>query len=69
MAHCRAGYRELLDELAQLPGGFERSALVLLAVNGLLFGELLRLSPYTSEERSRLVKALVKAVDQCGRMQ
>jgi AcrR family transcriptional regulator len=69
MAHCRTGYRELLDELAQLPGGFERSALVLLAVNGLLFGELLRLSPYTPEERSRLVKALLKAVDQCGRLQ
>jgi AcrR family transcriptional regulator len=69
MAHCRADYREVLDELAQLPGGFERSALVLLAVDGLLLGELLRLSPYTSEERARLVKALLKAVDQCGRMQ
>jgi AcrR family transcriptional regulator len=69
MAHCRAGYRELIDELAELPGGFERSALVLLAVDGLLLGELLRLSPYTPEERSRLVKALLKAVDQCGRLQ
>ncbi|MFI4880731.1 MAG: TetR/AcrR family transcriptional regulator [Steroidobacterales bacterium] len=69
MAHCRAEYREVLDELAALPGGFERSALVLLAVDGLLLGELLRLSPYTPEERSRLVKALLKAVDQCGRIQ
>jgi AcrR family transcriptional regulator len=69
MAHCRAEYRQVLDELATLPGGFERSALVLLAVDGLLLGELLRLSPYTPEERVRLVKALVKAVDQCGRMQ
>ena len=69
MAHCRADYREVLDELAQLPGGFERSALVLLAVDGLLLGELLRLSPYTHEERARLVKALLKAVDQCGRIQ
>ena len=69
MARCRAGYRELVEELGKLPGGFERSALVLLAVDGLLLGELLRLSPYTPEERVRLVKALVKAVDQCGRMQ
>lgn len=69
MAQCRADYRHLLDELTELPGGFERSALVLLAVDGLLLGELLRLSPYTPEERARLVKALLKAVDQCGRMQ
>ncbi|GAC1453198.1 MAG: hypothetical protein PVS2B3_04210 [Steroidobacteraceae bacterium] len=69
MAHCRTVYRELLDELDDLPGGFERAALVLLAVDGLLLGELLQLSPYTSGERSRLVKALLKAVDQCGSMQ
>lgn len=69
MAHCRSVYRELLDELDDLPGGFERAALVLLAVDGLLLGELLQLSPYTSGERSRLVKGLLKAVDQCGRMQ
>jgi AcrR family transcriptional regulator len=69
MAHCRTVYRELLDELDELPGGFERAALVQLAVDGLMLGELLQLSPYTSEERSRLVKALIKAADQCGRMQ
>jgi AcrR family transcriptional regulator len=66
MAMCRAQYRALLDEFAKLPGGFERAAMVLLAVQGLLLGELLHLSPYTPEERSRLVKALLKAADQCG---
>lgn len=65
MAVCRAQYRTLLDEFAKLPGGFERTALVLLAVQGLLLAELLHLSPYTAEERSRLVKALQRAADQC----
>ena len=65
MAVCRAEYRKLLDEFARLPGGFERTALVLLAVQGLLLAELLHLSPYTAEERSRLVKALQRAADQC----
>ncbi len=65
MAACRKEYRKLLDEFAKLPGGFERTALVLLAVQGLLLAELLHLSPYTAEERSRLVKALQRAADQC----
>jgi AcrR family transcriptional regulator len=69
MAVCRAQYRKLLDEFAKLPGGFERTAVVLLAVQGLLLAELLHLSPYTSKERSRLVKALVRAADQCGSTQ
>ncbi|HYL03040.1 MAG TPA: TetR/AcrR family transcriptional regulator [Steroidobacteraceae bacterium] len=66
MAVARQQYRKLLDEFGKLPGGFERTALVLLAVQGLLLGELLQLSPYTPAERSRLVKAVLRAVDQCG---
>jgi len=69
MAGCRAEYRKLLDEFARLPGGFERAALVLLAVQGLLLAELLHLSPYTPKERSRLAKALLRAADQCGSTQ
>jgi AcrR family transcriptional regulator len=69
MAVCRVQYRELLDEFAKLPGGFERTALVLLAVQGLLLGELLHLSPYTPQERSRLAKTLLRAADQCGSTQ
>jgi hypothetical protein len=69
MSVCRAQYRKLLDQFTRLPGGFERCALVLLAVQGLLFAELLHLSPYTSEERSRLVKAMLRAADQCGSTQ
>jgi AcrR family transcriptional regulator len=69
MSVCRAEYRKLLNEFAKLPGGFERAALVLLAVQGLLLAELLHLSPYTPEERSRLVKAIQRAADQCGSTQ
>jgi AcrR family transcriptional regulator len=69
MAVFRAEYRKLLDEFARLPGGFERTALVLLAAHGLLLAELLHLSPYTPEERSRLVKALLRAAGQCGSTQ
>lgn len=69
MAGCRAQYRKLLDDFAKLPGGFERTALVLLAVQGLLLAELLHLSPYTPQERSRLAKALLRAADQCGSTQ
>ena len=63
MASCRACYRELVDELAQLPGGLEPAALIFLAVDGLLFGELLHVSPYTAEERVRLVAALRAAAE------
>jgi len=69
MAVCRAEYRKLLDEFARLPGGFEGSAMVMLGVQGLLLAELLQLSPYTPQERSRLVKALLRAADQCGSTQ
>jgi AcrR family transcriptional regulator len=69
MSMCRAEYRKLLDEFAKLPGGFERAALVLLGVQGLLLAELLHLSPYTPEERARLVRALQRAADQCGSTQ
>ena len=65
-AVCRTQYRKLLDDFARLPGGFERVALVMLATQGLLLAELLHLAPYTPEERSRLVKALLRAADQCG---
>jgi AcrR family transcriptional regulator len=63
MRGCRARYRELADELLKLDGGFERAALVLLAVDGLMFGELLHVSPYTATERARLVEALQAAAD------
>jgi AcrR family transcriptional regulator len=66
MSVCRAEYRKLLDEFSRLPGGFERAALVMLAVQGLLLAELLHLSPYTPAERSQLVRALQRAAEQCG---
>jgi hypothetical protein len=69
MAACRTEYRKLLDEFAKLPGGFAGTALVLLAVQGLLLAELLHLSPYTPRERSKLVKSMLRAADECGSTQ
>jgi AcrR family transcriptional regulator len=69
MAVCRAEYRKLLDDFTKLPGGFEDTALVMLAVQGLLLAELLHLSPYTPRERSRLVKALLRSAEQVGSTQ
>jgi AcrR family transcriptional regulator len=65
LARFRARYRHLLNELSGGPGGLERVALVLLAVDGLMLGELLRLSPYTSAERRRLVRALLRSAERC----
>jgi AcrR family transcriptional regulator len=67
MAQCRARYREIVDGLTRLPGGFEPAALLLLAASGLVLGELLQISPYTPAERARLGKALLKAVAQYER--
>ena len=64
MATCRERYREIIDELSQLPGGFERAALILLAVDGLILGELLHVSPYTPAERAQLAAALRHAAGQ-----
>jgi AcrR family transcriptional regulator len=65
LASFRDRYRQLVNELSKAPGGFERAALVLLAVDGLLLGELLHLSPYTPAERARLIKALLRNAERC----
>jgi hypothetical protein len=65
LARFRGRYRQLLNELSKVSGSFESTALVLLAVDGLLLGELLHLSPYTRAQRARLVKALLRSAEQC----
>ncbi len=59
---CRQRCRESLDEMAALPVGFERAAILQLAVDGLLLGELLQMSPFTDEERCRVVAAILDAI-------
>ena len=65
LARFRERYRQLVDELPKVPRSFERAALVLLAVDGLLLGELLHVSPYTPAERARLIKALLRSAARC----
>ena len=69
MSSLRGRFREFADELAQFPGGFEKAAIVLLAVDGLLLGELLHVSPYTPAERERIVAALCEASESCLSLQ
>lgn len=65
MSACRANYAGKLERFAALPCGFERTALVLLAVDGLLLGELLRVAPFTAEQRAQAVQALIRAARDC----
>ena len=63
---CRQRAREAIDEMAQLPLGFDRAAILHLAGDGLILAELLHLSPVTAQERSRIVESLLSAVTTCG---
>jgi AcrR family transcriptional regulator len=60
---CREYYARSLAELSRLPCGFEGAALVLLATDGLLLGELLRISPFTPAQREQLVAALLRIAE------
>lgn len=66
MSPCRAHYAALLAQLESLPCGFEEAALVLLAADGLVLGELIQLSPFTPEQRERIVAALMKRAAECS---
>jgi AcrR family transcriptional regulator len=66
MTPCRAHYAETLRQLESLPCGFDEAALILLAADGLVLGELIQLSPYTPEQRERLVAALLKRAAACS---
>lgn len=66
MAPCRAHYADTLRQLDSLPCGFEEAALLLLAADGLVLGELIHLSPYTPEQRERIVAALMKRAADCS---
>jgi AcrR family transcriptional regulator len=67
MAPCRQHYAALLAELESLPCGFERAATLLLAVDGLVLGELIHLSPFTPEQRRRVVAELERLAVECRR--
>jgi AcrR family transcriptional regulator len=63
---CREHYARSLERLGAMPCGFERAATVLLAVDGLLLGELIQMSPFTPEQRERVVAELVRLAGECA---
>lgn len=60
----RRRYAEHVAELEALGDGFARAAVILLAVDGLMFGEAWRVTPFTSEQRERIVAELLRLTDE-----
>lgn len=64
LAPCRESYRAAVDEMIKCPGSFERAAVLHLAVDGLLMTDLLNLSPFTADERQRVVECILTEVSE-----
>ena len=60
----RQRYATHVAGLEALGGGFARAAVILLAVDGLMFGEAWRVTPFTSEQRERIVAELLRLTDE-----
>lgn len=61
---CRESYRKTVDAMVRCPQPFERIAMLHLAVDGLLMSDLLNLSPFTADERRRVVDYLLREVSE-----
>ncbi|MFA6383996.1 MAG: TetR/AcrR family transcriptional regulator [Candidatus Omnitrophota bacterium] len=59
----RQAHRELLREIAQSGIKFERAALIALAVDGIMFGRLLKLSPFSKDQINKIKKEIVSFID------
>ena len=60
----RRRYAAHVERLAALGERFAGAAVILLAVDGLMFGEAWRITPFTSEQRDRIVAELLKLTDE-----
>jgi AcrR family transcriptional regulator len=60
----RQRYTQHVAQLEALGGGFARAAVILLAVDGLMFGEAWRVTPFTSGQRDRIVAELLRLTDE-----
>jgi len=60
----RRRYAEHVAQLQSLGDGFARAAVILLAVDGLMFGEAWRVTPFTAEQRERIVAELLRLADE-----
>ena len=65
MLQCvRSRYADHVAQLTASGGCFARSAVIMLAVDGLMLGEVWRLTPFTSEQRELIVKELLRLADE-----
>jgi len=60
----RQRYAEHVAQLQSLGKGFARAAVILLAVDGLMFGEAWRVTPFTPEQRELIVEELLRMTDE-----
>lgn len=60
----RRRYADHVSQLQSLGDGFARAAVILLAVDGLVFGEAWRVTPFTPEQRARIVSELLRLTDE-----
>jgi hypothetical protein len=50
--------------MAGHPCTFARAAIVTLAIDGLMFGEVWRLTPFSAEQREQIIDELLKLADE-----
>jgi len=61
---AREDYRRRLSKLIPAGTGFERAAVIVLAVDGLRLLELLSLSPFNENQRKKVMEELLKLADE-----
>ena len=61
---ARARYADHVAQLTASGGCFARSAVIMLAVDGLMLGEVWRLTPFTGEQRELIVRELLRLADE-----
>ncbi len=61
---AREDYRKRLNRLIPAGIGFERAAVIVLAVDGLRLLELLSLSPFSESQREKVMEELLKSADE-----
>jgi AcrR family transcriptional regulator len=60
----RQRYADSVAKLAAHPCTFSRAAIVTLAVDGMMMGDVWRLTPFTPEQREQIVEELLRLVDE-----
>ena len=62
--HIRQRNAESIAHMAERPCTFARAAIVTLAIDGLMFGEVWRLTPFTAEQREQIIAELLRLADE-----